>query len=306
MVQSPFGILHFPRLLKSSISSLRISAALKVERCNLTPCVYMGKPRGFSVRGNKKLAGYWDTRSPPSRPPAVPSAGARPEGCPRLPAPPPGPPRAPGLPAGRAAAAAAAGTLVPRSRFPRRPGRLCGRTRPRRPAAARRRGGAGPGRAAPCRACAPAAPGRAGASAGSPSSEHRQSAAPGRQVNTPFGLRSVRGLQGLRGSPAPPGRAAGPGRASRCLRRAARPPSAYAGCVRGPGRGRVCIYSTKTSVVMCPSGRTRSRVHRKALCFSFPPPVAAPHLGRNLGCSPSVESSSPVCVGTACRHRALF
>lgn len=89
----------------------------------------------------------------------------------------------------RAAPRVTAGTLVPRRRFPRRPGRDCGRTRPRRE---------GPGRAGPCL--------RAGGSArvGAPGS---RSSRRGGQVN----LARPRALRvGRSAGPPSPGRGARP------------------------------------------------------------------------------------------------
>lgn len=137
---------------------------------------------------------------------------------------------------------------MPRSRFPRRPGRLCGG---RGPAARQQEG---PGRAGPGLRSAPGAAGGAA----------------GRQVNTPLGLRSVRGLEGQRGSPGPAGQ----------------PSPAGAGGCEEPGAAVVCVCDTNIPVVKCPSGKTRSRVHGKGLCLRFPHPEplttsagigAAPH-----------------------------
>lgn len=60
-VENPFRTLHFPSFLKSSISSLEVSAAKEImERCNFTPYVYVGEPEDLSIilflRGS-----YWDT-----------------------------------------------------------------------------------------------------------------------------------------------------------------------------------------------------------------------------------------------------
>lgn len=142
----------------------------------------------------------------------------------------------------------------------------------RGPAARQRRGGAGPGRA-----CAPAAPLRAGPgrALGSPSSEQRQSAASGRQVNTPFGrCGGCEGPSGGAGFPQP---------------RPCRPPRGRVPGLCARGRARLCVlYSADTSGVMCPSGKARSRVPGKALSFRFSPPIAAHGLSRNSGCSPWV------------------
>lgn len=60
-VENPFRTLHFPSLLKPSISSLKISAAEgTAESCAFTPYVYVGEPEDLSIilflRGSE-----WDT-----------------------------------------------------------------------------------------------------------------------------------------------------------------------------------------------------------------------------------------------------
>lgn len=142
-----------------------------MERCNFTPC-RSEKPGGFSVIFSGDIGGTLAAQ--PAEPlPAAPSAVSRPEG-----------PRAarhllPGLPERRGSR-----QQEPCCRGAVSRGGRAGFAADAAPAPGSRRGRAGPGLRS--------APGAAGGAAG-------------RQVNTPLGLRSVRGSEGQRGSPGPAG-----------------------------------------------------------------------------------------------------